>query len=70
MSRAQNKFWKISKIFLAFKMQILSSTYVAWGRKRGSIWETFEETQTSIVFRLFPRLRTQATYFEHVEFAS
>ena len=47
----------------------VSSTYVALGSKRGITWET-EETLTLNVSRMFPRLRTQATYLEDAEFAS
>ena len=59
-------------IFCFQDADFVSSTYVAWKRKRGITWDlgNTEETLTLNVFRMFPRLRTQATCLEDAEFAS
>ena len=57
-------------IFCCQDADSMFSAYVVLGRKRGSIWETLKKKMTSNVFQLFPRLRTQGTYFEDAEFAS
>ena len=62
----KNVFGKFKKKFFASKMQILCLQHVAWESKRGITWET----QTLNVSRMFPCLRTQATYLEDAEFVS
>ena len=62
--------WKISKFFCFQDADFVSSTYVAWGLQTRNHLGNTEETLTLNVFRMFPRLRTQATYLEDAEFAS
>ena len=59
-------FWKISKEFVAFKTQILCIQHMLRWNHLGNT----EETLTLNVFRMFPRLCTQATYLEDAEFVS
>ena len=56
-------------IFCFQDADFVSSTYVAWGLQTRNHLGNTEETLTLNVFRMFPRLRTQATYLEDAEFA-
>ena len=70
----QKCFWRISKTFYASKTQSLCPEHMLRGDKTrklsGNTSGNTEETLALIVSRLFSRLRSQRTYFEHVEFAS
>ena len=70
----EKMFWKISKALFASNSQILCLQHCCvggggGGQTRNHLGNT-EETLTLNVSRMFPRLRTQATYLEDAEFAS
>ena len=66
-------FWKISKHFLLSRHKFilcLQHMLLVGANEESLYLGNTEETLTSNVYRLFPRLRTQATYFENAEFVS
>ena len=63
-------FWTISETLFAFKAQICVFNTCCVRTQTRKHLGNIEETLTLNASRLFPRLLTQATYFEDAEFAS
>ena len=67
---AKNVFGKFQKHFLLLRRRFCVFNTCCVGEQTRNHWGNTEETLTLNVSRMFPRLRTQATYLEDAEFAS